>query len=52
MVELEEMRALTIENLYNLNAYQIIEISLVLHSTHILPRNQDKFVVYVNNNIN
>ena len=51
MIELEKMRASTAENPRNLGAYRIIEISLVLHSAHVVPRDQDKFVFYVNNYI-
>ena len=51
MIELEKIRALTAENLYNLGAYQIIEISSVLCITHVIPKDQDKFVFYVNNYI-
>ena len=38
-IELEKMRALTAENLHNLNTHQIIDISLFLRSTHVLPGN-------------
>ena len=51
MFELEKMRALTAENSRNLGAHRIIEISSVLQSAHIVPRDQDKFVFYVNNYI-
>ena len=51
MIEFEKMRALTAENSRNLDAYQIIEISLVLLSAYVVPRDQDKFVFYVNNYI-
>ena len=46
------MCILIIKNLYNRNIYQIIEILLVLYNTHIIPRNENKFVIYVNNYIN
>ena len=52
MIELEKMRALTVENLRNLDAHWIIEISSVLYSTHLVPKDQDKFVFYINNYIN
>ncbi len=45
------MRASITENLRNLGAHWIIKISLVLHSAHVVPRNQDKVVFYVNNYI-
>ena len=51
IIKLEKMHASTAENLCNLGAYWIIEISSVLHSAHVIPRNQDKFVFYVNNYI-
>ncbi len=39
------------KNPYNLGTYWIIEISLVLHSVYIFPRDQNKVVFYVNNYI-
>ena len=51
MIELEKMRASTAKNPRNLGAHRIIEITLVLRSPHVVPRNQDKFVFYVNNYI-
>ena len=51
MIEVKKMRALTIKNSGNLNAHQIIEISLVLHITHMFPKNQDKFMFYINSYI-
>ena len=45
------MRALTTENPRNLGAHWIIEIFLVLCSAHLVPKDQDKFVFYVNNYI-
>lgn len=51
MMELGKMHALTAENPRNLGAYQIIVISSLLHSTHIVPRNQEKFIFYLNNHI-
>lgn len=52
MIEIEKMRALTTESPCNLNIHQIIEISLVLRSTYMILRDQDKFVFYVKNYIN
>ena len=52
MIELKKMRTSTAENPRNLVAYWIIEISSVLHSAHIVSKDQDKFVFYVNNYIN
>ncbi len=51
MIELEKMRALIAENPHNLGAHRIIEISLILRSAHVVPRDQDKGVFYVNNYI-
>ena len=51
MIELKKMRALSAENPHNLSIYWIIEISLVLCSAHVVPRDQDKFLFYVNNYI-
>ena len=51
MIELEKMRASTIENSRNLGAHRIIEISSVLCNAHMVPRNQDKFLIYVSNYI-
>ena len=51
MIEFEKMRASTVENPCNLNAHQIIEISLVLCNVHVVSRDQDKFVFYINNYI-
>ncbi len=52
IIELEKMRILFAENLCNLGIYWIIKISLVLRSTHVVPKNQDKVIFYVNNYIN
>ncbi len=49
MIELEKMRASIAENSRNLGTYRIIEISSVLGSAHVVPRDQDKVVFYVNN---
>ncbi len=51
MTELEKMRTLIAENLRNLGAHRIIEISLILRSAHVIPRDQDKVVFYINNYI-
>lgn len=51
MIELKKMCALTVENPRNFDVHRIIEILLVLHSTYIIPRNQRKFVFYVNSYI-
>lgn len=49
MIEFEKMHTLTAENLCNLSAYWIIQISLILSSVHIIFRNQEKFIFYINN---
>ncbi len=51
MIEFEKMRTLIAENPCNLGAYRIIEISLVLRSAYVVPRDQDTVVFYVNNYI-
>lgn len=51
IIELVKIRFLTAKNSYNLCAYWIIDISLLLYNTHVIPKNQDKFVFYVNNYI-
>ena len=48
MVELEKMRTLIAKNPCYLGVCEIIEISSVLHSTYVVPKNQDKIVFYVN----
>ena len=52
MIKLDKICVSTIENPYNLSAYQMIEISSILRSAHVVPRDQDKFVFYINNYIN
>ena len=39
------------ENPRNLGAYYIIEVSLVLHSAQVVPKNQIKMIFYVNNTL-
>ncbi len=51
MIELEKMRASIAKNLCNLGAHWIIEIFLILRSTHVVPRDQNKVVFYINNYI-
>ncbi len=41
-----------IENPGNFSAYLIIEISSVLYSAYLIPRDQDNFIFYLNNYIN
>ena len=51
IVELDKWHASTAENPRNLGAHRIIEVSLVLRSAHVVPRDQDRMVFYVNNYI-
>ena len=51
MVELEKWHASTAENLRNLGAYHIIEVFSVFCSAHVIARDQDKAVFYVNHYI-
>ena len=51
MVELDKWHASTAENPRNLGAHRIIEVFLVLRSAHVVPRDQDRMVFYVNNYI-
>ena len=51
MVELEKWHVSTAENPRNLGAHHIIEVSSVLRSAHVVPRDQDRAVFYVNNYI-
>lgn len=51
IIELVKLRILITKKFCNLGVYQIIEILLVFRSAHIIPKNQDKFVFYVNNYI-
>lgn len=47
-MKLEKIRFLTIENLYNLDVYYIIEIFLVLYRIYIIFKDQNKLVFYSN----
>ncbi len=51
MIELEKMCALIAENPRKLNAHWIIEIFSILRSAHIVPRDKNKIVFYINNYI-
>lgn len=51
MIGLQKIRALIADNLRNLAGQKIIEIFLVLQSSHIVYRDQDKVVFYINNYI-
>ena len=51
MVQLRKMCALIAKNPRNLDACRIIKIFTVLHSAYVVPKDQDKFVFYINNYI-
>ena len=51
MIEFKKLRALTMENSHKFSTYWIIKISSVLCIIHIVPRDQDKFMFYINNYI-
>ncbi len=45
------MRASMAEHPHNLGAHRIVEISSILRSAHVVPRDQERIVFYVNNYI-
>lgn len=45
------MHALTSKNSYNLSFYCIIKITSVLRNTHVVIKDQDKFIFYINNHL-
>ncbi len=49
MIKLEKMRTSIAKNPRNIGAYRIIEISLILRSAHVVSRDYDKVMFYVNN---
>ncbi len=51
MVELEKMCALTAKHHHNLGAHHIIKISSILRSAHVVLRDQERIVFYINNYI-
>ena len=51
MVELEKMHVLTAKHPRNLGAHHIVKISSILHSVHIISRDQKRIVFYINNHI-
>lgn len=51
MIKFEKMYALTVKNPHNLGTHWIIQISSILYSAHVVFRNQNKFVFYINNYI-
>lgn len=51
MVELQKICTSTAEHPRNLSTHCIVEISLIMHSIHVILRNQGKIIFYVNNYI-
>ena len=49
IVEFKKWHTSTVENPSNLGVYRIIKVSLVLRSAYIIPIDQDRIVIYVNN---
>ena len=52
IIELEKMRTSMAKYPHNLDVHCIVKISSILHSTHVVLRNQERIVFYVNNYIN
>lgn len=52
MIELKNWRTLIAQNLCIFNTHCIFEISLVLRNAHVVLKNQEKIVFYINNYIN
>lgn len=46
--EFERWRVSIAKHSRNLGTYQMIEISTILYSAHVIPRNQDGNVLYIN----
>lgn len=51
MVKFEKMHASTAKHPRNLGAHHIVEISSILHNIHVVFRDQEKIVFYINNYI-
>ncbi len=51
MVELEKMCTSTTKNPYNLGTHHILEISSILRNVHVIPKDQERIVFFVNNYI-
>lgn len=51
MIKLENINASTVETLCNLGAYEVIEISLLLCSIYMIPRDYNRIMFYINNSI-
>ena len=49
MVEFEKWYTSMVKNPHNLSTHCIIEVSLVLHSAYVVPKNQDRMMFYINN---
>lgn len=52
IIEFEKIYVLTAENFCSLNLHRIIEISLILCNAHVISKNENYLVLYVNNYIN
>lgn len=50
-MKLKKLRDLTIENLYNLGVYQIMDISWVLYNAYVIFRHRNEFLFHVSNYI-
>lgn len=50
-MKFKKMYTLIVENSCNFSNYLIIKILLFLYSTHMISKNQDTVVFYVNNHI-
>ena len=51
MIELDKWHVSMAENLRNLSAHHIIEVSSDLRSAYVISRDQDRIIFYVNNYI-
>lgn len=52
IVKLEKMGTSKAKHSYNLGGHYIVEISSILYSIHIVFKDQEKIVFYINNYIN
>lgn len=51
MIMLKKILALTRKNSQNVGVYWMMEILLILYNNHVIFKNQDNFMFYVNNYI-
>ncbi len=51
IIELEKIHTSTAEHSRNLDTYRIVEISSILCSAYVVPRDQEMIVFYINNYI-